>query len=219
MKYHVLCFGDSNTFGYCADPNDCADRGGRFNEDERWPGLLQKELGNEYLVIEEGLCGRTTVFDDPFSDCRSAMDYVIPCVSSHGPVDLLIIMLGTNDVKERFASSPACIGMGMSRLISAAIPHCSWGAKGVNILVIAPPHIHEEIYQTSHANTMGPGCVEKSRELAHFYKMYCQRPGVHHLDAQELGCEFNQIDHMHLTKEGHATLARHLIALIPQLIK
>ena len=219
MKRHIVCFGDSNTFGYCADPKDCADSGGRFNEDERWPQLLQKALGEEYLVIEEGLCGRTTVFNDPFSDTRSGLDYIIPCVSSHGPVDLLIIMLGTNDVKERFASSPACIGMGMGRLISAAMPHCSWGSKGVNVLVIAPPHIHEEIYQTSHANTMGAGCVEKSRELAHFYKVYCQRPGVHHLDAQEIGCELNQIDHLHLTKKGHATLAERLIQLVPQLIK
>ncbi len=219
MKRHIVCFGDSNTFGYCADPKDCADSGGRFNEDERWPQLLQKALGNDYLVIEEGLCGRTTVFDDPFIDCRSGLDYVIPCLNSHGPVDLLIIMLGTNDVKERFASSPACIGMGMSRLVSTAIRNCAWGAKGVQVLVIAPPHIHEEIYQTSHANTMGPGCVEKSRELARFYKQYIQQPGVHHLDAQELGCELNRIDHLHLTKKGHATLASHLVDLIPQLLK
>ena len=219
MKYHIVCLGDSNTHGYCADPKDCADGGGRFNEDERWTCLLQTGLGNDYLVIEEGLGGRTTVFDDPFSDCRSAMDYVIPCLNSHGPVDLLIIMLGTNDVKERFASSPACIGMGMSRLVTTAIRNCSWGAKGVQVLVIAPPHIHEEIYQTSHANTMGPGCAEKSRELAHYYRVYCGQKGVTHLDAQELGCEFNQIDYMHLTRKGHATLAEHLLKLVPQLIK
>ena len=62
MKKHIVCFGDSNTHGYCADPNDTADRTDRFNEDERWTCLLQKMLGEEYLVLEEGLSGRTTVF-------------------------------------------------------------------------------------------------------------------------------------------------------------
>lgn len=219
MKHHIVCFGDSNTHGNCADPKDCADHGGRFNEDERWPCLLQKALGSEYLVLEEGLGGRTTVFDDPFSEGRSALDYITPCMHTHSPIDLLIIMLGTNDVKERFSANAACIGMGMSRLVGKAIQSGGWGKKGPNILVIAPPHIAEDMYHSSSAASMGAGCVEKSRELAHYYKAYCQQSGVRHLDAQELGCEFNQIDHMHLTKEGHATLARHLIELIPQLIK
>ena len=64
MRKHIVCLGDSNTHGYCADPADCADHGDRFNEDERWTCLLQKRLGKAYLVIEEGLSGRTTVFED-----------------------------------------------------------------------------------------------------------------------------------------------------------
>ena len=96
MKKHIVCFGDSNTHGYCADPKDCADGGDRFNENERWTCLLQKTLGDEYLVLEEGLSGRTTVFDDPLHECMSGLDYITPCLMSHEPVDLLIIMLGTN---------------------------------------------------------------------------------------------------------------------------
>ena len=73
MKKHILCFGDSNTHGYCADPRDCADGGVRFNENERWTCLLGKILGDEYLVIEEGLGGRTTVFDDPYTEGLSGL--------------------------------------------------------------------------------------------------------------------------------------------------
>ena len=219
MKHHILCLGDSNTHGYCADPKDCADGGGRFNEDERWTQLLQTGLGDEYLVLEEGLSGRTTVFDDPLTEGLSALDYVTPCMRSHAPVDLLIIMLGTNDTKERFSMNAACIGMGMGRLVNKAIQSGAWGKKGPNILVIAPPHIGEGMYHGVGTAGMGAGCVEKSQELAHYYKLYCRQPGVHHLDAQELHCEFNQIDYMHLTKKGHATLAEHLIGLVPQLIK
>ena len=99
MKKHIVCFGDSNTHGYCADPNDTADRTDRFNEDERWTCLLQKALGEEYLVLEEGLSGRTTVFSDPLHECMSGLDVIYSTLMSHEPVDLLIIMLGTNDSK------------------------------------------------------------------------------------------------------------------------
>ena len=73
MKKHIVCLGDSNTHGYCADPGDCADHGDRFNEEERWPCLLQKHLGEEYLVLEEGLSGRTTVFNDPLHESMAAL--------------------------------------------------------------------------------------------------------------------------------------------------
>ena len=111
MKKHILCLGDSNTHGYCADPADCADGGIRFNEDERWTKLLQKYLGEDYLVIEEGLSGRTTCFSDPLFEGLSALEYIHPCLKSHEPIDLLIIMLGTNDTKDRFCASGACIGL------------------------------------------------------------------------------------------------------------
>ena len=79
MKKHIVCLGDSNTHGYCADPAGCADSGlARFNENERWTCLLQKALGEEYLVIEEGLCGRTTVFDDPVEILEVKYDEFLP---------------------------------------------------------------------------------------------------------------------------------------------
>ena len=139
MKKHILCLGDSNTHGYCADPSDCADGGIRFNESERWTRLLQNKLGDEYLVIEEGLSGRTTVFSDPLYEGLAAIDYITPCLKSHEMIDLLIIMLGTNDTKDRFYASAACIGIGMARLVKKAQSCECWGGKKPNILVVAPP--------------------------------------------------------------------------------
>ena len=98
MKKHILCIGDSNTHGYCADPADCADGGIRFNEEERWTCLLQAALGPDYLVTEEGLSGRTTVFPDPLHESMDALGVLYALLKSHEVVDLLIIMLGTNDV-------------------------------------------------------------------------------------------------------------------------
>ena len=217
MRKHIVCFGDSNTHGYCADPADCADGGIRFNENERWTHLLQKHLGEEYLVIEEGLSGRTTCFDDPIHEGLNGLNYIYPCLKSHEDVSLLVIMLGTNDTKDRFYASAACIGIGMARLVKKAMATECWGDKAPNILIVAPPHIGEGMLGSEVAATMGSLCVQKSQELAHYYKVQSELIGCHFMDAA--GCEFNSVDYMHLTKQGHAQLAEKLADLIPSLIK
>ena len=219
MKKHIVCLGDSNTHGYCADPGDCADGGIRFNESERWTRLLQEKLGEEYLVIEEGLSGRTTCFDDPIHEGLNALHYIYPCLKSHEFIDLLVIMLGTNDTKDRFYASAACIAIGMAWLVKKAMATECWGDKKPNILVIAPPPIGGGMLTSPVAATMGTGCVKKSEELAHYYKEQCDLIGCHFLDAGKLGCEFNQIDYMHLTKQGHATLAQGLADLVSKLVE
>lgn len=219
MKKHILCFGDSNTHGYCADPADCFGGGVRFPEEQRWTRLLQEALGQDYLVIEEGLSGRTTCFDDPIHEGLNGLGYIYPCLKSHEAIDLLIIMLGTNDTKDRFYASAACIGLGMARLVSKAKSTDCWGGKQPNILVIAPPPIGEGMLTSSVAATMGQLCVEKSRQLADSYREQCELLNVSFLDAGAIGCEFNTVDFMHLTSRGHRTLAEALTKLIPQLLR
>ena len=170
MKKHILCLGDSNTHGYCADPADCADHGIRFNEDERWTCRLQTALGSEYLVTEEGLSGRTTVFVDPIHESMDALSVAYALLKSHEVIDLLIIMLGTNDVKERFNANAACIGAGMERLILKAKSVDCWGTKAPNILVVAPPRIGDGF----HDAVMGEGCVEKSKGVAEQFRIVAE---------------------------------------------
>ena len=219
MKKHIVCLGDSNTHGYCADPQDCADGGMRFNESERWTCLLQGALGPDYLVAEEGLNGRTTVFPDPVEEGKAAIDYIYPCLKSHQDVDLLIIMLGTNDAKERFSVSAFNIAAGMDRLVKKAMDTECWAGGSPNILVISPPAILEGVEQGPLRGTMGQGSVEKSRRLAAEYRLICEARGVHFLEADAIGCEFNTVDCMHLTRKGHATLAAALAELVPELLK
>ncbi len=222
MKKHIICLGDSNTHGYCADPNDCADGGIRFNEDERWTRRLQTALGEEYLVVEEGLSGRTTVFQDPLYEGLDALSYVYPCLKSHEFVSLLIIMLGTNDTKERFGVNPFAIGLGMKRLVQKAQTVDCWGPDGKpNILIMAPPVIGEGVLTSPVADemgTMGPSCVDKSRRVPAEFRRVAEETGCHFLDTNEIGAEFNQVDFMHLTRRGHATLAAKLAELVPTLL-
>ena len=100
---NILCFGDSNTYGYRPDGS------GRFDADTRWTGLLQKKLGTNDRIIEEGLCGRTTVFSDELREGRRGLDTIGILLESHAPVDLLILMLGTNDCKTRYNASAGTI--------------------------------------------------------------------------------------------------------------
>ena len=213
MKKHIVCFGDSNTHGYCADPSDTETHSDRFSENERWTCLLQEKLGAGYYVIEEGLSGRTTVFDDALHEKLSGLDSIYSCLMSHEPVDLLIIMLGTNDCKERFNANPAAIGVGLERLILKAKTVPAWRSGTPNILVVAPPWMREGF----HDEVMGLCCVEKSPFLAKYFAEKAAANGCAFLDAEGVA-EFNTVDFTHLSRKGHQQLAAKLAELVPELL-
>lgn len=210
----IVCFGDSNTHGYDAATN------GRFSEKERWTCLLSEMLGSHYLVREEGLSGRTTVFSDPLFEGLDGLSHLFPCLMTHEPLDLLILMLGTNDVKERFSATPENIAKGLERLLQKAVSSRDAWKNEPNILVIAPPPI-EAGYETSMVGgEMGRGCVEKSKKLAPLYQEAAARCGCHFLDAASIdGIRMNPYDHMHLTADSHRLLALTLAELIPELCR
>ena len=218
MKKHIVCFGDSNTHGYCPCPDDCADGGNRFNEEERWTCLLQKNLGDDYLVIEEGLNSRTTVFEDPLGEGLSGISAIRQVLLTHAEVDLLIIMLGTNDCKERFGASAYVIAQGLGRLIEKAKSVTeAWHMGFPNILVVAPPAIREEMKKHPVYGAMGEAALEKSRGLAKQYAFLCLNERCTFLDANGVG-EMNAFDGMHLTREGHRRLADQLTAVVSAML-
>lgn len=213
MRRHIVCLGDSNTHGYSPEAPQF-----RFGEEERWTCLLQRALGQDYLVVEEGLPGRTTVFEDPVEEGMPALPYLYPCLKSHAPVDLLVIMLGTNDTKERLNANACAIGKGMARLVRKAQTIDCWGEKDPNILLIAPLAIGKGVERSPVAQEMGQGCVEKSLRLPGQFRAAAKELGCAFLDANTLGLEQNQVDHMHLTRDSHRVLAEALAKLIPTLL-
>ena len=211
MKRTILCFGDSNTHGYCAAT------GGRFDETKRWTGLLQTYLGDSCRVIEEGLNGRTTVFEDPLEEGLCGLSAICPCLKSHKPIDLLIIMLGTNDTKARFCASAQNIAQGLERLTQKALSTTGVWRNGPNILLIAPAPIDPGYEDTFAAGEMGSGCAAKSAELADWYLDVADRLDCHFLDAGALNLTMHPTDYMHLDAYSHQKLAHHLAGLIPTL--
>lgn len=213
MSKTIVCFGDSNTHGYCSKTNK------RFSKEERWTCLLQKKLGEDYQIIEEGLSGRTTVFEDPLFEGLNGLTAIFQCLMTHEPVDLLIIMLGTNDLKERFHVNAENIAKGLQRLTQKAIFTKDAWKNEPNILLISPGNIQKGYETTLVAREMGPGCAEKSAQLAKHYKQVAQVLGCHFLDANTIeGLSMYPEDHMHLSLEGHAVLAKKLSEIIPKIV-
>jgi lysophospholipase L1-like esterase len=101
----ILCYGDSNTWGCIPLTGPQPPR--RYGPARRWPGVLRRELGDGYWIVEEGLNGRTTVWDDPLEPFRSGKELLVPCLMTHEPIDLVIVMLGTNDLRSRYLLNPA----------------------------------------------------------------------------------------------------------------
>ena len=136
---NILCFGDSNTFG--TNP-----KGGRHAWNTRWPGRLQVLLGPEYYVIEEGMGGRTTVWDDPLEPGRCGIQALPIALQSHKPLDLVILALGTNDCKVHLNATPKIIAKGMENLCNL-VQHFDYGPgyKVPQILVVSPVHIGEDL--------------------------------------------------------------------------
>mgnify|MGYP000814421325 CR=1 FL=1 len=203
---NILFYGDSNTWGFQGDQPQV-----RLAYEKRFTGIIANRFPQHH-IIEEGLPGRTICINDPLDKGRNGMETLPMLLQTHEPLDLVVIMLGTNDVKERFGANAACIGAGMERLLLKAKSVDCWGGKAPNILVVAPPCIKDGF----HDAVMGAGCVEKSRGVAEQLRIVAERQGVHFMDAAE--CEFNEVDFMHLTCKGHARLAELLTAEVPKLI-
>ncbi|MCD8355185.1 MAG: SGNH/GDSL hydrolase family protein [Clostridia bacterium] len=202
----IVCYGDSNTHGY--DPQNA----GRYAYDVRWPGRLQKLLGREdYYVIEEGLNSRTTVHADAcYDDNKSGADLLPTIIKTHMPVDLLIIMLGSNDMKQRFHMEAAEIARGAARMVSVAknvSASKSPDEMPCHILLVAPPLITEALRDGSCYCEFGDRAIRISSELSGWYERVAESQKVEFLDAAKLVTP-SGIDGLHLTPEGHTILAK-----------
>lgn len=202
----IVCYGDSNTYGYRADT------GGRFPPDERWPVVMAARLGADWAVIAEGLPGRTTVFDDPLQEGLSGIACLSPILRSHGPIDTLIVLLGTNDTKERFGASGAVIALGLRRLVEKAMALPVWNGKP-DIVLVAPAPIEAAYIDAEFGATMGVGCAEKSKALAPLYQQIAADLGLRFFDADGVAAVHPK-DYMHLTAKGQQALGNALAELV-----
>ena len=205
---NILCFGDSNTWGYKPDKT------GRFDEKTRWTGLLQQKLGPEYHIIEEGLCGRTTVFQDELRESRRGLDMIGVTVETHNPLDLVIIMLGTNDCKNRYGASASIIAKGLDQVIRKA---CLNASQHFDLLVISPIHLGEGVWEKGFDTEFNENSVAVSKGLAEEYRKVSEKYGLAFLNAADYA-QPGAADREHLDEEGHQRLAEAVLHEIKNII-
>ena len=199
QQIKILCYGDSNTWGFIPGSDHQ-----RFSKEERWPGALKQMLGDKYEIIEEGLNSRTLVSVDKRRDRegRSGAEYLLPCLDTHDPIDLVIIMLGTNELKTEFYRNPKEVGEIFEELfVKKILARQSVCRKTYpKLIIVAPPVITKE-------NPNYIGGIEKSEKLTGIYediaiRNNCEFIGNDDLDVGE--------DGIHLSRDGHRILASKL---------
>ena len=204
----IVCYGDSNTWGYMPKrehPEITANN--RFPWGVRWTSLLQMKLGADYRVVEEGLNGRTTMFDDPLDVCRNGLEGIDYSMLTNCPVDLVILMLGTNDVKEFFGMPPYVIAKGCGRLIDR-IQAGGYGPNGAapQILLVAPLKLPDTLPGSWLGDEFGPGAIARNDQLPAYYEKIAAEKGVHFLNAAASVTD-DPADSIHMNEDGHAATA------------
>lgn len=193
----ILCFGDSNTYGLIPATSD------RYPWNVRWTGALADKLNKEeYHVIEEGLCGRTTIFDDVFRPGRNASKLLPVILETHRPVDLIILMLGTNDCKTIYNVSADIIGKGIEKLLD----QIEEGNPHAHVLLISPIHLGDGVWEDGFDKEFSKESVAVSKHLGEVYKKIALQRGISYLNASDIASP-DDADREHLNEVGHRALA------------
>lgn len=204
----IVCFGDSNTWGYSPSLSR------RHPFENRWTSILQDELGADFFIIPEGLNGRTTAFDDPVEKDKNGYTHLKTVLEVHKPLNLIIIMLGTNDLKSRFGLCAQEIALSAGNLVDYTL-RSSTGINGESpkVLFIAPPAIKEApvfsyIFRDS---------VAKSQDMGMYYKKTAEEFNVPFLDASDIVTS-STIDGIHWKKEEHEKFAEIVAGKVREII-
>jgi len=198
----ILCYGDSNTWGYIPISET------RYPVDIRWTGIMQSMLGDDFWVIEEGLNGRTTNLHDPDSKGKNGLDYLYPCLRTHNPIDLIILMLGTNDTKHKFHRSAEDISVGINALL-IEIKQTAWNPSGnlPKVLLLSPPPVDDSVEK---AHEEFAGAAEKIAQLSSFYHRLAGEHDTLFLDVSQWVAP-SPSDGIHLEPADHRTIAENLV--------
>lgn len=187
----------------------------RYGMDVRWERVLRQSLGEGYWVIEEGLGGRTSAFDDPFAgEDRNGKRYLPACLTSHQPLDLVILMLGTNDLKSYFNLSAAEIARGVGTLIGIVQNSISGSDSVVpKVLLICPP----PIARLSFFARLFASATDKSRQLPAYYQQQAVAYGCEVLDAGQI-ITSSDCDGIHLEATEHQRLGQAVAERVRQIL-
>jgi len=211
----ILCFGDSNTWGFIPESiSESHPR--RHPHDVRWTGILARELGAGFRIIEEGQNGRTTVHDDPFALVRNAKAVLPAILESHKPLDLVVLMLGTNDLKNVFGVSPSEIAVGVKVLAQTILTSdAGLSARPPRLLLMCPPVVGP-LAHLPDLEAKLTDAQARSQQLPKHYEAVAAALGCAYFDTQEIIAP-SPVDGIHLDAAAHEKLGLALAAKIKAL--
>lgn len=194
----ILCFGDSNTWGLVPGTKE------RYDWNVRWTSRLQEKLGHTgYRVIEEGLCGRTTIFEDELREGRRGIDFLPVLLESHNMPEVIVLMLGTNDCKSIYHASAEVIGKGIERLLSQIQAQ----SPDSMVLLVSPIRLGDGVGEEGYDPEFDEQSVQVSKQLPKVYERIAKEYGAAFLAASDIAAP-SEVDREHLDREGHADFAQ-----------
>ena len=193
----ILCFGDSNTYGLIPATKD------RYDWNTRWTGILSKKIEkNGYRVVEEGLCGRTTIFEDATRKGRKGADLLPVILETHKPIDTVVLMLGTNDCKTAYGATAEKIGSGIELLIK----QIKDSDPDINIILVSPIELGEGVWEEGFDTEFNENSVKVSKQLPEVYRKIAERYDTDFVAASDYARPSSE-DREHLNEFGHRKLA------------
>ncbi len=199
----ILCFGDSNTYGVNPENNE------RFGRFERWTGRLQALLGSDYYVIEEGCSGRSTCFSDDSEPLRSGIKVLDVIMKSHKPLDLVLVMLGTNDFKTQYNMTAKVSGYALKKIVEKI------QAYGTHVLIVSPIMIGQGV-ENSRFWEVDRRAYEEFQKVPEVYAEVARLTGSDFFDASKVACAGP--DCLHMTFESHKALAEALCEKVKEIL-
>ena len=217
-KIQILCYGDSNTWGCIGKWVESDTPSDRYDTQTRWPMVAQSDLGEKFHIIEEGLCGRTTIYPHPTEPWKNGEPYLTPCLYTHRPLDLVVIMLGTNDLQLKKDITAEELPRGISRLVDIIQSHKKPGRGNVppKILLIAPVEVRPSAPEgrtAVYAKFRGNTGRELSLMLPQAYKRVAEEKGCYFLNAQEFA-QPGPADGVHFDARSQLALGHAVAAFI-----
>lgn len=204
----ILCYGDSNTYG--RKPGSLKER---LNFHTRWTTILGEKLSSDdYMIIPEGLPGRALSVYDKENDIMSGLNYIIPCIKSHMPLDYVIVLLGTNDLKQKFNITSETIAQNLITLVHSITNTTKSIGNNPNFIIISTPILHAKYMTKQNINLFGSG-IEQSVSLHLIEQEYCKKEHIPFLDISDIvpvSCK----DGIHFGIKGHKKLAKILFDYI-----
>ena len=208
----ILCYGDSNTWGYISGSDHL-----RYGNTERWTKVLQNNLGDNFEIIEEGLNSRTLFSEDkrPGKEGKNGFVYLKPCLETHDKIDIIVLMLGTNELKFDFSNDASTVLNMMKKYVEFISNYRSQIDNSIPKLILSGVPLVSENSEYSREKNKYVGARQKSVQLNDLIKQYCDEKNICYIDNTDLE---TGIDGVHLTKESHKILADKVYVIIKKII-